>query len=159
MHYLTFIKNSSIIVDYRVDTSVPAFWSVDSLKEFISKDKNLQLQDIQTVSFPDGPMLDANNCKIPIGPLSHLFNEITNEVRDNPDFVDIPTPNYYSPDFIRKNLTLSERVRWDNDKTDTIKTAKLELSRGLLKADTTEVLQLLVDAGDISAASMQKILA
>lgn len=60
---------------------------------------------------------------------------------------------------VRAGLTLSERVKWDNDKTDTIKTAKVEFSSPRNQADTTEVLQLLVDASDISAASMQKILA
>ena len=60
---------------------------------------------------------------------------------------------------IRPYLTLSERVKWDNNSTDAIKTAKLELLRGLNGAKTTEVLQLLVDAGDITQASMDKILA
>jgi len=60
---------------------------------------------------------------------------------------------------VRKNLTLRERVKWDNDKTDTIKTAKIELSLPRLIDDITEVLQMLVDAEDISAASMSKILA
>lgn len=76
-----------------------------------------------------------------------------------------PPPQTFIPDrqwlieSVRPHLTLGERVKWDNDKTDTIKTAKLELSYSRNQADTTEVLQLLVDAGDISAASMQKILA
>jgi hypothetical protein len=60
---------------------------------------------------------------------------------------------------IRPYLTLSERVKWDNNSTDAIKTVKLELANGLNEAKTTEVLQLLVDAGDISQASMDKILA
>ena len=76
-----------------------------------------------------------------------------------------PPPQTFTPErqwsieSVRPHLTLGERVKWDNDKTDTIKTAKLELSYPRNEADTTEVLQLLVDAGDISAASMQKILA
>lgn len=60
---------------------------------------------------------------------------------------------------VRAGLSLAERVKWDADKTDTIKTAKLEFAYPRNQADTTEVLQLLVDAGDISAASMAKILA
>lgn len=60
---------------------------------------------------------------------------------------------------IRPYLTLSERVKWDNNSTDAIKTVKLELANGLNEAKTTEVLQLLVDSGDISQASMTKILA
>lgn len=76
-----------------------------------------------------------------------------------------PPPQIFIPDrqwsieSVRPQLTLGERVKWDNDKTDTIKTAKVELSYPRNEVDTTEVLQLLVDAGDISAASMQKILA
>jgi len=70
-----------------------------------------------------------------------------------------PQPRRWDVSSIRPHLSLAERVKWDNDKTDTIKTAKIELAPGLLKAEATEVLQLMVDAGDISAASMQKILA
>ena len=70
-----------------------------------------------------------------------------------------PPPRRWSASSIRPHLSLAERVKWDNDKTDTIKTAKIELAPGLLEPEATEVLQLLVDAGDISAASMQKILA
>ena len=62
-------------------------------------------------------------------------------------------------DEIRPYLTLSERVKWDNNSSDSIKTVKFELLNGLNQAKTTEVLQLLVDSGDISQASMTKILA
>lgn len=70
-----------------------------------------------------------------------------------------PPPRSWDVSSVRPHLSLSERVKWDSDKTDTIKTAKIELAPGLLEPEATEVLQLLVDAGDISAASMQKILA
>lgn len=70
-----------------------------------------------------------------------------------------PPPRSWNVSSVRPHLSLAERVKWDNDKTDTIKTAKIELVPGLLEPEATEVLQLLVDAGDISAASMQKILA
>jgi len=59
---------------------------------------------------------------------------------------------------VRPHLTLSERVKWDNDKTDAIKTAKVEFAFPRSLADTTEILQMLVDAGDISQASMTKVL-
>jgi len=77
-------------------------------------------------------------------------------------WVNLPKPidvRIWGLDEIRPYLTLSERVKWDNNSTDAIKTAKLELLRGLNEAKTTEVLQLLVDAGDITQASMDKILA
>lgn len=69
-----------------------------------------------------------------------------------------PPPRTWSIGNIRPNLTLSERVKWDNDKTDTIKTAKVEFQSPRTQADTEEILQMLVDAGDISQASMAKVL-
>ena len=68
-------------------------------------------------------------------------------------------PRTWSVSDVRFKLTLSERVKWDNNKTDTIKTAKVEFSAALEQTQTEEVLQMLVDAGDISQASMVKILA
>jgi hypothetical protein len=69
-----------------------------------------------------------------------------------------PAPRTWAVSDVRPNLTLTERVKWDNDKTDFIKTAKVELASPRELADTTEILQMLVDAGDISQASMTKIL-
>lgn len=69
-----------------------------------------------------------------------------------------PPPRTWGVTDVRAGLTLSERVKWDNDASDTIKTAKIELATPQELAHTTEVLQLLVDAGDISQASMDKIL-
>lgn len=70
-----------------------------------------------------------------------------------------PAPRTWSADQIRSGLTLAERVKWDNDKTDTIKTAKVEFATPQGLDVTTEVLQMLVDAADISQASMNKIIA
>lgn len=70
-----------------------------------------------------------------------------------------PAPRTWSVSDIREKLSLVEKVKWDNDKTDTIKTAKVELSAPKNETDTTAVLQMLVDAGDISADSMASILA
>lgn len=71
----------------------------------------------------------------------------------------VPPPRTWGISNIRAGLTLGERVKWDNDKTDTIKTVKIEFAQPLLLAQATEMLQFLVDSGDISAASMQRILA
>ena len=60
---------------------------------------------------------------------------------------------------IRPYLNLAERTKWDNNSTDSIKTARLEFVNELRVAKVTEVLQFLVDSGDISQASMAKILA
>lgn len=70
-----------------------------------------------------------------------------------------PPPRTWTVSNVRSKLTLSERVKWDNDKTDTIKTAKIEFAAALEQTQTEEVLQMLVDAGDISQASMVNILA
>lgn len=70
-----------------------------------------------------------------------------------------PPPRTWSSDDIRSNLTLTERVKWDNDQSDFIKTVKIELASPKELAATTEILQMLVDAGDISQTSMAKILA
>jgi len=70
-----------------------------------------------------------------------------------------PAPRTWAAGDVRAGLTLAERVKWDNDATPTIVTAKVELSTPRDVADTTEVLAMLVEAGDISQASMDKILA
>jgi hypothetical protein len=68
-----------------------------------------------------------------------------------------PARIWTAADF-RAGLTLAERMKWDNDKSDAIKTTKIELALPQELAYTTEVLQMLVDSGDISQESMDKIL-
>ena len=70
-----------------------------------------------------------------------------------------PAPRTWSITDIRAGLSLAERVKWDNDASDSIKTAKIEMASPKELSDTTEVLELLVAAGDISQASMGKVLA
>ena len=60
---------------------------------------------------------------------------------------------------VRDGLTLMERVNWDNDTTPFVKTAKVEFSRSRNQSDTTNILDLLVQSGDISQASRDAILA
>lgn len=67
-------------------------------------------------------------------------------------------PRTWTAENVRAGLTLAERVKWDAEKSDFIKTAKVEFSTALQLREATEVLQMLVDAGDISSASMAKIL-
>lgn len=69
-----------------------------------------------------------------------------------------PAPRTWTVADVRQALTLAERVKWDNDESATIKTAKIEMATPQEIEHTTEVLQLLVDAGDISQASMDKVL-
>jgi len=65
----------------------------------------------------------------------------------------------WSSNDVRKNLSLAERVKWDSESSDYVKTAKIEFDNAPQVDHTTEVLQMLVDAGDITQASMAKILA
>lgn len=69
-----------------------------------------------------------------------------------------PEPETWSIDRVRNNLKLSERVRWDNDASPEIKTAKIELSTPKQYEMTNEILTMLVASGDISQASVDRIL-
>jgi len=98
---------------------------------------------------------------------AHYNTDVPDDIKAGASLVDgnwvnVPVPiinvRLVDNDFIRTNLTLSERVKWDNDSTDTIKTAKIEFTFPKMGAKATEVLQLLVDSGDISQASMNKVL-
>ena len=70
-----------------------------------------------------------------------------------------PQPVSWNLEDIRKGLTLAERVKWDSDKSDEIKTAKIELNGQNFKAKVQEVLDMLVTVGDVSQASADVILA
>jgi len=70
-----------------------------------------------------------------------------------------PEPIKWTAEDVRKGLTLSERVKWDNDKSDEIKTAKVELAGSNFKSKVQEVLDMLVSSGDVSQASATAILA
>ena len=70
-----------------------------------------------------------------------------------------PDPVSWTADNVRNGLTLAERVKWDNDKSDEIKTAKIELVGTNFKAKVQEVLDMLVSSGDVSQASADVILA
>lgn len=70
-----------------------------------------------------------------------------------------PEPVKWTADDVRNGLTLAERVKWDNDKSDEIKTAKVELTGSNFKAKVQEVLDMLVASGDVSQASATAILA
>lgn len=69
-----------------------------------------------------------------------------------------PAPRTWGSSDVRAGLSMSERVKWDNDASDTIKTAKIEFATPQELAATTEVLQMLVAANDISQDAMDRIL-
>ena len=82
----------------------------------------------------------------------------------NGQFVPQPQPIVEPPlrrislDDIRNALTLAEKIKWDNNKTDEITTVKVEFAQPLLVADAIPWLQLLVDSGSISQASIDTVL-
>jgi hypothetical protein len=69
-----------------------------------------------------------------------------------------PAPRTWSQADVRAGLTLSEKVKWDNDSAPEIVTVKAELSTPQEQAATTELLQFLVDTAVIAQASMNKVL-
>ena len=82
----------------------------------------------------------------------------------NGEFIPQPQPEIELPprrislDEIRNALTLAEKIKWDNNKTDEITTVKIEFAQPLLVSDAEPWLQLLVDSGSISQASIDKVL-
>lgn len=56
-------------------------------------------------------------------------------------------------------MTLSEKVKWDNNQSPQIVTAKKEMSTPQEEPYTTEILDMLVDSGDISEATKARVLA
>lgn len=56
-------------------------------------------------------------------------------------------------------MTLSEKVKWDNNQSPQIVTAKKEMLTPQEEPYTTEILDMLVGSGDISVATKNKILA
>lgn len=76
-----------------------------------------------------------------------------------PDAVEPEPPaRTWSASDIRAGLTLSEKVKWDNDSAPEVKTVKTEMASSKEIADVTELLTFLVGASVISQASMDKIL-
>lgn len=90
---------------------------------------------------------------------ANIGDEYVNGIFNSPAPV-IPAalPKRISLDDIRNALTLAEKIKWDNNKTDEITTVKVEFAQPLLVSDATLWLQLLVDSGSISQASIDKVL-
>jgi hypothetical protein len=80
-------------------------------------------------------------------------------VKPEPAPAPTPAPRQWTAGDFRAGMTLSEKVKWDNDSASEIVTVKAELSTPQELAATTELLQLLVDATVIAQASMDKVLA
>ena len=68
-----------------------------------------------------------------------------------------PPPRQWTADTFRAGMTLTEKTKWDNNSAPEINTVKAELPKEL--AGATELLDFLVSASVISAATKAKILA
>lgn len=79
-------------------------------------------------------------------------------VKPEPAPEPLPAPRTWSQADVRAGLSLSEKVKWDNDSAPEIVTVKAELSTPQELAATTELLQFLVDTAVIAQASMNKVL-
>jgi hypothetical protein len=68
-------------------------------------------------------------------------------------------PKLWTASDIRSAMSLLERVKWDNASSGSIVTAKLEFASAQTADMIAPVLQMLVDSGDITQETMNKILA
>jgi hypothetical protein len=158
MYFITFLKATGEVVDYRHDTSVPAYWTEATLKSAVSKDREVAENDIETLSFDVLPDGDSSF----FGPLTlkqHVYDVATGKLKNNPSYVAPPVERRWTVNEVTPHLTLGEKAKFINNLTPTVVTAKEELKMPRNLADTTEILQFLVDSGDISVDSMRKILA
>ena len=67
-------------------------------------------------------------------------------------------PRLWTANDIRSAMTLLERVKWDNDESNIIKTAKIETASAQTLETVGPVLQMLVDSGAITQETMDKVL-
>ena len=70
-----------------------------------------------------------------------------------------PAPRTWVAADFHAQMTLSEKVKWDNNQSPEIVTAKKEMITPQQEAYTTEILDMLVASGDISVSTKNKILA
>jgi len=68
----------------------------------------------------------------------------------------VPAPRQWTATDFRAGMTLAEKAKWDSDNAPEIVTVKIELPQEL--AGATELLDFLVTATIISAATKSKIL-
>jgi hypothetical protein len=158
MHFITFLKSSGVIVDYRDDTSEPPYWTEATLRAAVSKDRELAENDIETKSFETLPPQNSSFVA-PLIPRRHAYDASSNMLKNNPNYVPPPVERRWGLESVMSCLTLAEKSKFVNNLTPSIVTAKAEFREPRNQADTTEILQFLVDSGDISPASMAKILA
>lgn len=159
MHFITILKSSGEIVDYRIDNSVPQYWTNDTLKSAVSSSRNLAEDALETYSFAELPEIAAGSSIDTLTPHIHAYDTATEKLKNNASYVAPAVEKKFSLDDIVSKLPLAEKSKFINRSTPAVVTAVAEMQTLRNEADTTEILQFLVDSGDISQASMIKILA
>ena len=80
-------------------------------------------------------------------------------IKPEPPAPPAPPPRTWDAADVRQHLSLTEKVRWDNNVAPEIVTAKQEFATKRNLEDTTEILEMLVLSGSISQASADKVVA
>ena len=158
MHFITILKSTGEIVDYRSDTSIPAYWTVEALQATISNEHKLAENSIQTLAFAELPAREFE-ASTTLNLREHAYDVSTGRLKNNPNYVPPVVERRWSISDVISCLTLAEKSKFLNNSTPGVITAKEELNMPKNQQVTTEVLQFLVDSGDISQASMNKVLA
>jgi hypothetical protein len=159
MHFITTLKSSGEIVDYRVDNSVPQYWTNDTLKSAVSSSRSIVEDALETYSFTELPAIADGVSIGTLTPHIHAYDITTGKLKNNASYVAPAVEKKFSLDDIVSKLPLAEKSKFVNRSTPAVVTAVAEMQTLRNEADTTEILQFLVDSGDISQASMNKILA
>ena len=141
-------KSTGIIMESRKHYSTDPFTVEDYFKSWpIPAGRTADEFEAVEFEFVEHPQAGAQ-----------LHDSETNTIIPNPNYVKPVEVVEYTLRDVRNNLTLSEKVKWDNDTSNEIKTVKIEIGMGLKLEDMTTVLDFLVQSGDISQASMNKII-
>ena len=159
MHFITILKSSGEIVDYRIDMSAPKYWTTTSLKDLVGADHKISEDSLETLEFDVLPSVKDGEIIESLTPNMHAYDAVSGKLKNNPAYVAPPVARRWAIGMIVPQLTLAEKTKFINQTTPTVVTAILELTKPRNQADTIEILQFLVDSGDISQASMTKILA
>ena len=69
-----------------------------------------------------------------------------------------PPPPTWTAEDVRTGLSLAEKVKWDNETSPEVKTAKLEITGAVPEVKIKEVLDFLVASNVISQASADKVI-
>lgn len=159
MHFITTLKSSGEIIDYRIDNSVPQYWTTNLLKSAVSSSRSIAEDTLETYSFAELPVI-ADGVPIDVlTPHIHAYDVVTGKLKNNASYVAPAIEKRFGLSDVIVQLTLSEKSKFINKLTPSVVTVISEFGMPRNEADTTELLQFLVDSGDISQASMNKILA